>query len=36
LSSQWLPGVTQSNIRFATVIILDADPLRGKALIDMT
>ncbi len=35
LSSQWSPGVTASNIRFATVITPDVDPSRRKAMIDM-
>jgi hypothetical protein len=35
LSAQWSPGVTQSNIRFATVITPDVDPVRRKAMIDM-
>lgn len=35
LSSEWSPGVTQSNIRFATVITPDVDPVRRKVFIDM-
>ncbi|MGC2167446.1 MAG: c-type cytochrome, partial [Gallionella sp.] len=35
LSSQWSPGVTQSSIRFATVITPDVDPVRRKTMIDM-
>jgi hypothetical protein len=35
LSAQWSPGVTQSNIRFATVITPDVDPVRRKAVIEM-
>lgn len=35
LSAQWSPGVTQSSIRFATVITPDVDPERRKVLIDM-
>ena len=35
LSTQWSPGVTQDEIRFATVITPDVDPLRRKALLDM-
>ena len=35
LSLQWSPGVTQSSIRFATVITPDVDPARRKVLIDM-
>jgi cytochrome c553 len=35
LSSQWSPGVTVDNIRFATVITPDVDPLRRKVFIDM-
>ena len=35
LSAQWSPGVTQTNIRFATVITPDVDPVRRKAVIDM-
>jgi len=35
LSVQWSPGVTQNNIRFATVITPDVDPMRRKVLIDM-
>lgn len=35
LSMQWSPGVTQSEIRFATVITPDVDPVRRKVFIDM-
>lgn len=35
LSKQWAPGVTDDNIRFATVITPDVDPERRKALISM-
>jgi cytochrome c553 len=35
LSSQWSPGVSQSNIRLATVITPDVDPVRRKVFIDM-
>jgi cytochrome c553 len=35
LSSQWSPGVTETNIRFATVITPDVDPARRKAFVDM-
>lgn len=35
LSSEWSPGVTQSSIRFATVITPDVDPVRRKTMIDM-
>lgn len=35
LSSQWSPGVSESNIRFAMVITPDVDPVRRKVLIDM-
>lgn len=35
LSSKWSPGVTQDEIRFATVITPDVDPVRRKALLDM-
>jgi hypothetical protein len=35
LSLQWSPGVTQTNISFATVITPDVDPLRRKVMIDM-
>jgi len=35
LSAQWSPGVTQSNIRFATVVTPDVNPARRKVFIDM-
>ena len=35
LSQQWSPGVTETSIRFATVITPDVDPLRRKVMIDM-
>lgn len=35
LSVEWSPGATQHNIRFATVITPDVDPLRRKTMIDM-
>ena len=35
LSSEWSPGVTQTNIRFATVITPDVDPVRRKAFTEM-
>lgn len=35
LSSEWSPGVTQSNIRFATVITPDVDPVERKVFVDM-
>src|SRR5512141_2673652 len=35
LSAEWSPGATQHNIRFATVITPDVDPLRRKTMIDM-
>ena len=35
LSSQWSPGVSQNNIRFATVVTPDVDPARRKVFIDM-
>lgn len=35
LSKQWSPGVTDDNIRFATVITPDVDPERRKAFISM-
>ncbi len=35
LSAQWSPGVSATNIRFATVITPDVDPVRRKVLIDM-
>ncbi len=35
LSAEWSPGVTQNQIRFATVITPDVDPLRRKVMIDM-
>lgn len=35
LSANWSPGVTENNIRFATVITPDVDPVRRKAFIDM-
>jgi hypothetical protein len=35
LSSHWSPGVSENNIRFATVITPDVDPIRRKALLDM-
>jgi hypothetical protein len=35
LSKQWSPGVTATNIRFATVITPDVDPVRRQVMIDM-
>jgi hypothetical protein len=35
LSAQWSPGVSQTSIRFATVITPDVEPARRKVLIDM-
>ena len=35
LSSQWSPGVTLTNIHFATVITPDVDPIRRKSFVDM-
>lgn len=35
LSSQWSPGVNETNIRFATVITPDVAPQRRKVFIDM-
>ena len=35
LSEEWSPGVTETSIRFATVITPDVDPARRKVMIDM-
>ncbi len=35
LSSDWSPGVTKNQIRFATVITPDVDPVRRQLMIDM-
>ena len=35
LSAQWSPGVTETLIRFATVITPEVDPVQRKAFIDM-
>jgi hypothetical protein len=35
LSAHWSPGVSQTSIRFATVITPDVEPARRKVLIDM-
>ena len=35
LSAQWSPGVSATNIRFATVITPDVDPVQRKLMIDM-
>jgi hypothetical protein len=35
LSTEWSPGITQTSIRFATVITPDVDPLRRKTVIEM-
>jgi hypothetical protein len=35
LSAEWSPGVTDTSIRFATVITPDVDPVRRKVMVDM-
>ncbi len=35
LSAHWSPGVSQTSIRFATVITPDVEPARRKVMIDM-